>query len=110
VDPVDYPGLEVEVWLNPPHRLLVALTSKEAAASEAEAALRQVVLAHNGWMDGGGAPLPPPSEMAFWEAIPTELAALTVGAYLRTFNDLPNFLSAKLGGSASGSAPATGGD
>jgi hypothetical protein len=108
VDAEDYPDLQVELWLNAPQRIVAAFGALKDDPAGAEAALRQVVLGHNGWTDSEGRTLPPPHEEAFWQAIPTEIALLILGRYLQEVAQLPNFLSAKLGSLLAGSAPATG--
>lgn len=119
LDPEDYPGMTIQYWLNPPnlvHRALVgsirrpgqpAATDEETAA--AEAALRRIVLAHNGWCDDEGEPLPPVTAAGFWDAIPLEIATLIAARALQGMSDLPNSLRAKLAGSNGGSAPETSG-
>lgn len=37
------------------------------------AALGKIIISHNGWVDYDGSTLPPPSQAAFYERIPTEL-------------------------------------
>lgn len=68
LEPYGYPGHQARVWLNFPQRLFAQMQSGN---QEAAAALSRIVLAHNDWLDEDGAPYPPPSEPAFWEALPT---------------------------------------
>jgi hypothetical protein len=90
-----YPGFEVRVWTNHPSRIWGEIQSRdEARMSEA---LRQLVTAHNGWLDFDGEPYPPADTDEFWTAIPNELAALVILTIERGAFSLPN--------SVRGSAP-----
>src|SRR5262245_54143445 len=75
--PEPYAGFRFKLWMTAPTRVWMTIG---AGGDDAEAALRSVVLAHNGWRDEDGAPFPPADSTAFWEAIPTELAALVLRA------------------------------
>jgi len=78
-------GMQVRLWLNYPVHLKQDLFGGDD--QKTKAALRQIVLEHNGWTDFGGNPYPPcdqaevpaaddqPAVPGFWEAIPDELAA-----------------------------------
>lgn len=69
-----YAGFELRLWTNYPPAL-----AKEVYSGDTErtlAALLQIVAEHNGWQDHEGAPYPPATERAFWDAIPNELFRL----------------------------------
>lgn len=91
--PGDYgdAGFRLKVWANYPHRLANDISSGDE--DRQSAALSQIVLEHNGWLDEDGEPVPQlrPAKMSaregdddfeaarqafqtFWEAIPQELA------------------------------------
>ena len=97
----EYPGFRIKLWINYPQfwdgdlRGATVAGAEQAqpgedapleawkAYSEArEASMRRamgrVVLEHNGWLDFDGETLPQPSDPAFWERIPTELAAVVI--------------------------------
>lgn len=93
--PGEYDGLRVRVWVNCPNRLLGELTSGDN--DRVRAALCRMILEHNAWADDDGEPLPSPTGAAFWDAIPTELAALMIATYVREVADRPQSLIAKLG-------------
>jgi hypothetical protein len=75
--PEPYAGFRFRLHVNASTRTWMRVA---AGGDDAEAALRSLVLEHNGWCDEDGVPYPPASEAAFWEAIPTELAALVLKA------------------------------
>ena len=87
----EYPGFKVQVWVNAPSKLWPMLSSGEEA--EAQAAAKQLVIAHNGWLDFEGQPFPPPSETSFWEEIPTELAACILAGIQAEMQKLPNSMA-----------------
>lgn len=94
LDVPGYEGFKVKMWANYPQRLLDDLTGADVPAMEA--ALLRVVLEHNGWGNEEGEPFPPANEAAFWDAIPTELAAiLLVLATQEVVSHYPNSLFAK---------------
>jgi hypothetical protein len=43
------------------------------------AALCQIFVEHNGWYNIDGTPLPPPTEPAFWDAVPTAVYSAMFG-------------------------------
>jgi hypothetical protein len=71
--PDEYAGFRVKVWVNYPRRLNDELTSQDAP--RVTAALRQIVLEHNDWLDFEGKPLAPAASDEFWRDVPDELAA-----------------------------------
>lgn len=86
-----YPGFRVKLWANFPKRLEGDLASGDQA--RVAVALQQIVCAHNNWCDEDGTPFPPASEAAFWDAVPTELAATVVALISRALTRLPNSLA-----------------
>lgn len=86
--PEEYPGLQVRVWVNCPYRELRGMDSGDP--EEMKAALLKIVLEHNGWCDQDGQPFPPASDPAFWEDIPTELAATVIALVQAEAKQLPN--------------------
>ena len=101
--PDEYEGFKFKVWVNAPARVWNELnpatsdetSDEDAAAREAtaQAALRQIVLEHNGWLDFDGQPFPPADDPAFWETIPTELAACVLVAARVEMGKLPNSIA-----------------
>jgi hypothetical protein len=91
--PAEYEGFRVKVWVNAPTRLWVALQAADVTEQERQAAAMQLVLETNGWQDFDGAPYPPPSEIKFWEEIPTELAACVFAGLRAEIGRLPNSLA-----------------
>jgi hypothetical protein len=85
--PEPYAGFKFRLWLSAPSATWLAVEG--AGAYEA---LSQLVLEHNGWRDEDGVVYPPPSEPAFWTAIPTELAGCVVAASQAEMAKLPNSL------------------
>jgi hypothetical protein len=79
--PPEYAGFRVKIWLNPPAKAWKAVWAvgedKETKAA-AEAALRDIVMEHNGWADVYGVPFPPADTAEFWDEIPDELAAVVM--------------------------------
>lgn len=71
-----YPDFKVRLWINYPKRLLDELSSEDN--ERIKAALCQIVLEHNGWLDFDGQPFPPASDPSFWDQIPDELAGVVV--------------------------------
>lgn len=88
--PEEYEGFKVKLWLNFPSGLLDDLRSGEQA--RAETALRRIVLEHNGWCDEEGMPYPAAGDPGFWEAIPTEVAAIVMALIQMKATELPNSL------------------
>lgn len=93
IDVPEYEGFRIKVWVNAPTRLWERLTAEGASEEERQEVLRQLVLEHNGWLDFDGEPYPPPGEAAFWQAIPTELAATIIVATRKEITALPNSLA-----------------
>lgn len=91
--PQEYAGFRARIWINYPQRLVGEITSGDT--SRMTAALAQIVLEHNGWLDDEGQPFPPPTTQAFWEAIPTELAAVLMALINAEASRLPNSLTAR---------------
>jgi hypothetical protein len=89
--PGDYAGFKFRLWVNAPARIWNDLNSDTEEA--ALAALQQLILEHNGWRDFDGEPYPPANESAFWEAIPTELAACILVASQSEMQKLPNSIA-----------------
>lgn len=86
-DDESYAGFRFRAWINYPSILVDELNltvdpqdpeEKQKADEEKRlAAFAKVFVEHNGWRDYDGNPYPPMHEAkAFWDAIPTELAAL----------------------------------
>lgn len=102
--PDEYEGFQFKLWVNAPSKLwtdLTASSNKDDDASRNDnedmrvAALRQIVLEHNGWRDFDNTPFPPASEAEFWEKIPTELAACILVAAQVEMRKLPNSIAPK---------------
>lgn len=101
--PPEYPDFKVRLWTNYPNRLWSEITARAPAdATEAEAkaveertlaALKKIVVEHNGWCDFDGDPLPEADTDAFWEQIPTELAAVLIVMINQAASKLPNSLT-----------------
>lgn len=89
--PDEYPGFKVKVWVNAPSKFWQMLGSGDEA--QAQAAAKQLVIAHNHWRDFDGNEYPPPSETAFWEEIPTELAGCIITAVQIEMGKLPNSMA-----------------
>lgn len=89
--PAEYEGFKFRVWLNAPARIWNDLGGSNEKL--ALAAAQQLVLEHNGWLDFDGKPYPPATEPAFWEAIPTELAACILAASQAEMQKLPNSIA-----------------
>lgn len=117
--PGDYDGFRFKLWVNAPKRLWNAVFAAAATAEDeiqpddtpamvqtkadrlkaradaASAALQQIVLEHNGWLDDQGQPFSPASEPAFWDEIPNELAGLVLASAALEQGKLPNSLAPK---------------
>lgn len=87
--PGEYSDFRVKVWRNFPQRLKADLRSGDPAT--VLAAMTRIVVEHNDWRDDEGAPYPPASEPAFWEAIPDELAMIIGNALMEEVKKLPSF-------------------
>lgn len=89
--PDEYEGFEAQIWVNAPTKYWNMLgTGDEDAIIDG---VRHIVLEHNGWLDFDGEPYPPASEAAFWEEIPSELAACILMAAQAEVQRLPNSLA-----------------
>lgn len=64
----------MRLWTNYPPGLAAEMYSGDTERTLA--ALLQVVLEHNGWLDHEGKPYPPATTRSFWDAIPNELFRL----------------------------------
>jgi len=102
-----YPDFRMKLWANFKRSLLDEINSGDN--DRVSAALCRIVLEHNGWYDEDGQPYPPASTAAFWDAIPTELAALIVIVIQREATRLPNSLLRMSTLSNGGSRPRTNG-
>ncbi len=89
--PEEYEGFEVTAWVNAPAKLWNNLTSNEETL--AREAMSKLVISHNGWLDFEGQPYPPANTPAFWEEIPTELAATILVALQVEMQKLPNSIA-----------------
>jgi hypothetical protein len=115
--PGEYEGFKFKLWVNAPSSLWSVLlvgsqvdelgedASEDEEAAQAAAAavkeaelqgvLQKLVLEHNGWRDFEGETYPQPSEVAFWEIIPTELAACVIAASQVEMRKLPNSIASR---------------
>ena len=91
--PDAYAGFQFRFWLNAPQRLWNDVESGDD--KPAKAALSQIMLEHNGWADTDGTPFPPASDPAFWDLIPTELAAVTLAVSYEEMTALAKSLAPK---------------
>lgn len=91
----DYPGFRAKVWVNYPDRL-----KREAASGDEQrslAALQQILLDHNGWLDDEGRPYPPASDPAFWDEIGLHLAVRIQRAIQGKVLEAPTSATARSG-------------
>lgn len=107
----EYEGFYFKLWVNAPTNLWndVAkagtviksdsddeddVAEAKAMAAEIEtnamAALKKIVLAHNSWLDFDGNEYPPTSDDAFWEQVPTELLSCIYVESQIAMSELPN--------------------
>jgi len=94
--PEEYPGFQILIWVNAPMRLWRPVNdAKPGTNKQIEDALRQICLEHNGWRDFEGNVYPTPTEGAFWQEIPTELAAGIIEVARTESRKLPNSLALK---------------
>jgi len=91
--PGEYDGLKFLAWINCPNRMLREFQSGDD--ERIRAVLTKIILSHNGWADDEGEPFPSPTTAAFWQDIPTELAALTIRVFTEAVNARPQSLLAK---------------
>lgn len=89
----EYPGFEVQLWVNFPQRLAADMQAGDTA--RAVEALGQIVVAHNGWCDENGEPLPQPADPAFWDRISNELALVIVSLVSAEAERLPKSLATR---------------
>lgn len=87
LEPYGYPNHLAKVWLNFPQKLFAQMQSGNQEAMAA--ALSRIVLAHNGWLDEDDAPYPPPTDPAFWEALPTHQAVALLRAIVARVTSSP---------------------
>jgi hypothetical protein len=87
--PEPYEGFRFRLWTTAPTRVWMRVA---AGGDDAEAALRSLILEHNGWADEDGVPYPPPTDPELWVAIPTELAAFVLKAAQAEMGKLPSLL------------------
>ena len=88
-----YEGFEFRIWVNYPQRLDLEIRSTDE--DKIRAALKQVILEHNGWLDEEGNPYPPSTTDEFWKQIPNELAAVVLALMRMEAARLPNSLMRK---------------
>ncbi len=86
----EYPDFRIKIWANAPTKLWLEIGSGNE--KRAQVAAQKLVIEHNGWLDFDGNEYPPPSETAFWEDIPTELAACIFALAQGEMQKLPNSL------------------
>ena len=72
----EYPGFRAKLWINYPQRFAQEISSGDQ--ERGRAALRRIVLEHNGWCNEEGAPYPAASDPGFWAEIPDELAGVLI--------------------------------
>lgn len=84
--PEPYDGMQIQVWTNYPHGIGNALRGLKGTDAF-KAALAACVLAHDGWLDADGEPLPDAQSEDFWwsDGISDEL----VGVVLAVLADVP---------------------
>ena len=86
--------MRFRMWLNFPQRILTEIQSGDQERSGA--ALRQIVLEHNGWWENDE-PLPPADDPDFWQAISTNLAVAMLAVIGRESAKIPNSLTRTTG-------------
>ena len=89
--PDEYEGFRVKVWLNAPSKMWLELGSGNEKRAMVSA--KKLVMEHNGWLDFEGNEYPATTEDAFWEEIPTELAACILAAIQLEMQKLPNSMA-----------------
>ncbi len=85
-----YPGFRVRIWANYRRSLTAEIGSGDA--DRLRAALVQIIVEHNGWLNDEGQPYSPASDPRFWDEIPDELAAVLIVLVRRASTKLPNSL------------------
>lgn len=91
--PEAYAGLKFRMWVNAPQKLWVDVWSRDG--TRAEAALSQIILEHNGWLDFDGQPYPQLPDPQFWIDVPTELVSVMIIVAQDEIGRLPNSLAPK---------------
>lgn len=91
--PSPYEGFVITVWANYPGRLTAELESNDLA--RIQAAMAEIVVRHNGWLDEDGQPYPPASDPTFWEVIPPELLGIVMMTATQEASRLPTSLAAR---------------
>src|SRR5262245_21460430 len=87
----EYPGFRFRMWKNYPTHLLDDIRRASEDTPRAMAALKAIVLEHNGWGDFDGNLLPQPERDEFWDRITVEQIALLVQLIQTEAGKLPNF-------------------
>ena len=87
VDIEEYPEHKARVWVNFSASLMAEMNSRDQ--ERIYAALRQIVLEHNGWLDENGTPYPPANDPAFWDALPIHLASRAMQAVMERATGSP---------------------
>ena len=100
--PEPYTGFRIRAWVGYPQRLFSDLPTvdpdadpaqqaaqAQAAEAQLRAALRQILLEHNGWQDDDGE-LPPPTTDAFYARCPTHLFNTTLAVVRQAATTPPN--------------------
>jgi hypothetical protein len=84
--PEPYDGMQIQVWTNYPHGIGNALRGLKGTDAFKDA-LAACVLAHDGWLDADGQPLPPADTPDFWwgDGVSDEL----VGVVLAVLAEVP---------------------
>lgn len=77
-DPEPAGGLRFRCWVTYPRRLIDDIRSGDE--DRMKAALRQIVLEHNGWIGDDGNPLPPATDERFWDEIPDSIGGAIIAA------------------------------
>lgn len=90
----EYPGFRAKLWVNYPRRLIDDLRQTDDL-ERSKAALGQMVVEHNGWVNYDGTEFPPASEPAFWDAIPDELAGALIALVNREAGKLASDVTAR---------------
>lgn len=80
------------VWVNAPTSLWRQVDATQDEG-KIQGALKQIISAHNGWIDYEGQPYPQPDKPEFWKGIPTELAACMIVAAKNAAKILPNSMA-----------------
>ena len=84
--PEPYNDFSIDAWANFPQSLLREMGSGDEG--RVMGAMTQIVTGHD-LVDFDGADYPPPSEAAFWEAIPTDLAVVIMQSIQAEVGKLP---------------------